>query len=194
MRPNLASPGLLEQPGSSGCGVRLLARVRQRVRRVDLPTPNITCRLRCRHRRRRPCNLVGGPWQPSARTASCEPPGDCSAPLLAPGSCEPPRDGCGPPLTPGSYEAPGCAHQSLLAAGSLLAMSLLPLECTWVARLQAATLRARPATANPATSRSRCPSRQSQTRMLRLGPLVWSQKCGRWSRKLEKIVLLNHIS
>jgi hypothetical protein len=67
MRPNLASPGLLEQPGSSGCGVRLLARVHQRVRRVDLPTPSITCRKLCRHRRRRPCNLVRRPWQPSAR-------------------------------------------------------------------------------------------------------------------------------
>jgi hypothetical protein len=46
--------------------VRLLARVRQRVRRVDLPTPSITSRLRCLHRRRRPCNLVGRTWLPSA--------------------------------------------------------------------------------------------------------------------------------
>jgi hypothetical protein len=46
--------------------MHLLARVRQRVRRVDLPTPSITRRLRCIHRRRRPCNLVGRTWLPSA--------------------------------------------------------------------------------------------------------------------------------
>jgi hypothetical protein len=51
---------------SSGCGVRLVARVRQRVRRVDLPTPSITRRLQCLHRRRRPCNIVGRTWLPSA--------------------------------------------------------------------------------------------------------------------------------
>jgi hypothetical protein len=55
MRPNLALPSLPEQPVSSDCGVRLLARVRQRVTWVD------------RHRRRRPYNLVGRPWQPSWR-------------------------------------------------------------------------------------------------------------------------------
>jgi hypothetical protein len=92
------------------------------------------------------------------------------------------------------------AHRSrlaaarLLAARSLLAASLLPPECTWVVRLQVATLRARPAAANPATSRTRCPSRRSRTRTLRPGPLGWSQECGHWSRKLKEIVLLNHVS
>jgi hypothetical protein len=60
--------GLLVKLQSSGCGVRLVVRVRQRVRRVDLPTPSITRRLRCLHRRRRPCNLVGRTWLPSGRT------------------------------------------------------------------------------------------------------------------------------
>jgi hypothetical protein len=52
---------------SSGCGVRLVARVRQRVKRVDLPAPSITRHLRCLHHRRLPCNLVGRTWLPSAR-------------------------------------------------------------------------------------------------------------------------------
>jgi hypothetical protein len=64
-RPNLASHGLLVQLQSSDSGVRLVARVRQRVRRVDLPMPSITRRLWCLHRRRRPCNLVGRTWLPS---------------------------------------------------------------------------------------------------------------------------------
>jgi hypothetical protein len=87
-------------------------------------------------------------------------------------------------------------HRSLLATGSLVAASLLPPESTWVARLQAATPRTRPATvtANPATSRSRGPSRRSRTRTLRPGPLGWSQEGRRWSRKLEEIVILNHVS
>jgi hypothetical protein len=47
--------------------VRLVARVRQWVRRVHLPTSSITRHLRCLHHRRRPCNLVGRTWLPSAR-------------------------------------------------------------------------------------------------------------------------------
>jgi hypothetical protein len=89
-------------------------------------------------------------------------------------------------------------HRSLLATGSLLDTSLLPPESTWVARLQVATLRARPVTttttANPATSRSRGPCRQSRTWTLRPGPLGWSQQGQRSSRKLEEIVILNHVS
>jgi hypothetical protein len=81
-------------------------------------------------------------------------------------------------------------HRSLLATGSLLAASLLPPESTWVARLQVVTLRACFAAANPATSRSRGPSRRSQTRTLRPS----RQECKRWSRKLEEIVILNHVS
>jgi hypothetical protein len=173
MRPNLASPGLLEQPVSSGCGVRLLARVRQWVTRVDLPTPSIISRLRCRHRLHRLCNLVGRPWQSSARVWQLR----ASWRLLWPTAhawkcCEPPRDECGPPLAPGSCEAPGCAPP--VAPGSCEPPScvLLPPECTWVAHLQDATLRARPTTANPARSRSRRPTRQTLTPMLRTGPLV----------------------
>jgi hypothetical protein len=83
------------------------------------------------------------------------------------------------------------AHRSLLATGSLLAASLLPPESTWVASLQAMSLRARPATANPATSQSQGPSRRSQTRTLRPGR---EEECRRWSRKLEEIVILNHVS
>jgi hypothetical protein len=85
-------------------------------------------------------------------------------------------------------------HRSLLATGSLLVASLVPPESTWVVRLQAATLQARPATVNPATSRSRGPIRRSRTRTLRPGPLGWSQECRRWSRKLKEIVVLNHVS
>jgi hypothetical protein len=47
MRPNLATPGLLVQPVCSDCGLRLLARVRQRVTWVDLLTPSISSGLRC---------------------------------------------------------------------------------------------------------------------------------------------------
>jgi hypothetical protein len=119
--------------------VRLLARVRQRVRRVDLPTPSITSRLRCRHRRRRPCNLVGRTWLPSASAWQLRGSKLCPTaragqlraswrllcptarvrqlraswrllcPPLATGSCEPPGDDCGPPLALGSCEALGCA-------------------------------------------------------------------------------------
>jgi hypothetical protein len=67
---------------------------------------------------------------------------------------------------------------------------MLPPESTWVVRLQAASLRARPAAANPATSRSRGPSCRSRTWTLRPG----RQECRRWSRKLEEIVILNHVS
>jgi hypothetical protein len=111
------------------------------------------------------------PGCPPLALGSCELHGDCCALPLAPGSYEPPRDDCGPLLAHGSCEALGCAPPALLATGSLLAASLLPPESTWVARLQAATLRARPATANPATSRSRGPSRRSRTRTLRPGPI-----------------------
>jgi hypothetical protein len=83
------------------------------------------------------------------------------------------------------------SHRSLLATGSLLDASLLPPESTWVARLQVASLRARPAAANPATSRSRGPSHRSRTRTLRPGR---QEECRRWSRKLKEIVILNHIS
>jgi hypothetical protein len=52
-------------------------------------------------------------------------------------------------------------------------------------------MRARPATANPATSRSRGTSRRSQTRTLRPGR---QEEYRRLSRKLEEIVILNHVS
>jgi hypothetical protein len=136
------------------------------------------------------CEPPGDCCAPPLALGSCEPPGDCCAPPLAPGSLEPPGDG--PPLAPGSCEAPAVAHWSLLATGSLLATSLLPPESTWVARLQAVTLRARPAAANPATSRNRGPGHRSQTRTLQPGPL--GQECGRQSHRLEEIVILNHIS
>jgi hypothetical protein len=89
-------------------------------------------------------------------------PRDCCAPPLTPGNCEPPGDDCGPPLAP---------HRSLLAAASLLAASFLPPESTWVAHLQAATLQARPTTANHARSLSRCSRRPTRTRTLWPGPL-----------------------
>jgi hypothetical protein len=111
--------------------------------------------------------------KPPLAPGSCEPPGDCCAPLLASGSCEPPGDG--PPLAPRSCEAPSCG----------------PPESTCVACLQAASLRARPAAANPATSPSRGPSRRSRTRTLRPGR---QEECRCWSCKLEEIVISNHVS
>jgi hypothetical protein len=80
-------------------------------------------------------------------------------------------------------------HYLLLAAASLLVASLLPPESTWVARLVAATLRARPATANPARSQSWSPSRRSRTRTLQPGPVGWSQECCRCRCKLENSII-----
>jgi hypothetical protein len=95
MRPNLASSCLLEQPVSSDCGVRLLARVHQRVTWVDLSTPSISSQL---------CVAIAAAatsWDDPGN-----PPGDGCAPPLAPGSCDPP--GCVPLVAPGSCEPPGC--------------------------------------------------------------------------------------
>jgi hypothetical protein len=118
MRPNLASPGLLEQPGISGRGVRLLARVHQRLRMVDPLTPSITSRLRCRHRRRRPCNLVGRPWLPSASAwqlrASWRQLCPTASAWQLRASWPTARAwqlralGCAPPIARGSWEPPGC--------------------------------------------------------------------------------------
>jgi hypothetical protein len=107
MRPNLASASLLEQPSNSGCGVRLLARVRQRVRRVDLPTPSITVAYGVCTSVVDPATSWDEPGCPLLAHSSCEPPGDWCAPPLARGSCEPPGDCCAPPLAPGSCEPPG---------------------------------------------------------------------------------------
>jgi hypothetical protein len=115
-------PGLLVQLQSSGCGVRLVARVRQRVRRVDLPTPSITHRLWCLHRRRRPCNLVGRTWLPSARAGELRASWRLLWPtaragelrtswrLLCPTAHPWQLRGpdCGPPIAPGNREPPGC--------------------------------------------------------------------------------------
>jgi hypothetical protein len=153
------------------------------------------------------CRRLASPVACGVSTAAVDPAtswDEPGCPPLAPGSCEPLGDCCAPPLAPGSWRllemthrsrlAAGrlqvVPHRSLLATGSLLAASLLPPESTWVACLQAATLRARPAAANPATSRSRGLSRRSRTQTLRPG----RQECGRWSRKLEKIVIVNHVS
>jgi hypothetical protein len=81
------------------------------------------------------------------------------------------------------------AHRALLATRSLMTASLLPPESTWVARLQPASLRARPAAANPATSRGT--SRRSRTRTLRPGHQEECRLCG---RELKEIIILNHIS
>jgi hypothetical protein len=115
---NLASPGLLEQPVSSNCGMRLLARVRQQVTWVDLPTPSINSRLRCRH-----------PPSPTL-----QPRGTTLATLLE--TVVPHRSR----LAAASLLETATAHLSCLAAASLLAVSLLPPESTWVVRLLAVTL------------------------------------------------------
>jgi hypothetical protein len=177
---------------SSGCGVHLVARVRQRVRRVDLPTPSITRRLRCLHRHRQPCNLVGRTWLPSASVWQLRASWRLLYPTARAGGAVSLLETDVPHRSPlAAARLQVVAHRSLLATGSLLAESLLPPESTWVAHLQAASLPARPTSANPATSRSRGPSHRSRTQTLRPGR---QEECRRWSRKLEEIVILNHIS
>jgi hypothetical protein len=64
------------------------------------------------------------PGCPPLAPGSCEPPGDCCAPLLTSGSCEPLGDCCAPPLALGSYELPGDGPP--LAPGSCEAPSCGP--------------------------------------------------------------------
>jgi hypothetical protein len=194
MRPNLASPGLLEKPVSSSCGVRLLGGY-----------VNGLGGWICRH--------LASPVGCGVATTATDPAtswDDPSSHPLAP----PPvslletvvsHRSCLAAASLLETTAAHCSrlaaarllvvpHRSLLATASLLAASLLPPECTSVAHLQAATLRARHVTANPARTRSRRPTRRTQTRTLWPGPLGWSEECRRCSRKLEEIVLLNHVS
>jgi hypothetical protein len=84
------------------------------------------------------------------------------------------------------------SHHSHLAVASLLAASLFPPVSTWVRHLLAATLRACHVIINRARSRSPSPSRRTWT--LPPSPLGWSQECRRCRRKLEQIILLNHVS
>jgi hypothetical protein len=155
------------------------------------------------------CRRVASPVACGVSTAAVDPTtswDETGCPPLAPGCCEPPGDCCAPPLALLPHRSrwgaasllenvvphrsplaatrlQAVAHRSFLATGSLLVASLLPLESTWMEHLQTATLRTRPAAANPATSRSR-------TRTLRPG----RQECRRWSHKLEEIVILNYVS
>jgi hypothetical protein len=85
---------------------------------VDPLTPSITSRLRCRHRRRRPCNLVGRPWLPSASAwqlrASWRQLCPTASAWQLRASWPTARAwqlralGCAPPVARGSWEPPGC--------------------------------------------------------------------------------------
>jgi hypothetical protein len=181
---------------SSGCGVRLVARVRQRsggwiCRRQASP---VACGVSTAAVD--PATSWDEPGCPPLAPGSCEPPVDCCGPPLASGSCEPPGDCCAPPLTPASCEAPGCGPP--LAPGNWEPPDCvsLPPEATGVARIQVASLRARPAAAKTATSRSRGPSRRTQTRTLRPGRhaecrLLWGSEATFHKQCRENLKLKN---
>jgi hypothetical protein len=142
--------------------VHMLARVCQRVTWVDRPTPSISSGLGVAITAADPATSWDNPSNPpgDGQTAAPHRSSLAAATLLATSHRS--------RLAAATHLA--VSHRSRLAVVTLQAAPLLRHVSTWVARLVTATLRARPASADRARSRSRSPESSN------LAPLAWSSR------------------
>jgi hypothetical protein len=169
--------------------------VRQQVRRVDLPTPSITRRLRRLHRRRRLYNPVGRTWLPSASAWQLQASWRLLCPIARAGELQASWRLLCPTARPWQLRASW--RRPTARAWQLRGSRLWPTARSW--QLGASWLR--PCSLMSPRGWRACgckPCNQSKSRAKSSKPdqtlRPGCQECRRWSRKQEEIVILNHVS